>query len=216
LHRADRRTVRRDLRAKGLERARQFSWERRCDESATSTSRRRVARIALVHDWLTGMRGGEKVLEVLCERFPSASLFTLVHLPGSVSPAIEKLRPRHRSSSGCRWSRASIGSICRSSHRGRAVRPRWLRRHRQRQPLLRQVGRQPGRAKHICYCLTPMRYAWDQFDAYFGPERVGPIASRGDAAGDGATGPMGPRRRRTARPLCRYTSLCCGQDPPIL
>jgi len=34
-----------------------------------------------------------------------------------------------------------------------------------------------GRARHICYCLTPMRYAWDQFDAYFGPERVGPLAS---------------------------------------
>ena len=31
----------------------------------------------------------------------------------------------------------------------------------------------PGRARHLCYCLTPMRYAWDQFDAYFGPERVG-------------------------------------------
>jgi glycosyltransferase involved in cell wall biosynthesis len=31
--------------------------------------------------------------------------------------------------------------------------------------------------KHLCYCLTPMRYAWDQFDAYFGPERLGPIGS---------------------------------------
>ena len=38
-------------------------------------------RLALVHDWLTGMRGGEKALEVLCERFPSAALFTLVHVP---------------------------------------------------------------------------------------------------------------------------------------
>jgi glycosyltransferase involved in cell wall biosynthesis len=36
----------------------------------------------------------------------------------------------------------------------------------------------PGRARHVCYCLTPMRYAWDQFDAYFGPDRVGPLASR--------------------------------------
>ena len=45
-------------------------------------------RIAIVHDWLTGMRGGEKVLEVLCERYPSAELFTLVHVHGSVSPTI--------------------------------------------------------------------------------------------------------------------------------
>ena len=51
-----------------------------------------MTRIALVHDWLTGMRGGEKTLEVLCERFPDAELFTLMHVRGSVSPAIERLR----------------------------------------------------------------------------------------------------------------------------
>src|SRR4029077_15743158 len=34
-----------------------------------------------------------------------------------------------------------------------------------------------GRARHLCYCLTPMRYAWDQFDAYFGPERIGHVSS---------------------------------------
>src|SRR5205823_8614041 len=50
-------------------------------------------RLALVHDWLTGMRGGEKALEVLCERFPDAELFTLVHVRGSVSPTIERTRP---------------------------------------------------------------------------------------------------------------------------
>src|SRR5581483_8771278 len=36
----------------------------------------------------------------------------------------------------------------------------------------------PGRARHLCYCLTPVRYAWDQFDAYFGPERIGAVGSR--------------------------------------
>ncbi|MCB0285303.1 MAG: glycosyltransferase family 4 protein, partial [Calditrichaeota bacterium] len=46
-------------------------------------------KIALVHDWLTGMRGGEKVLEALCEMFPDADLFTLLHNRGSVSPLIE-------------------------------------------------------------------------------------------------------------------------------
>ena len=50
-------------------------------------------RLAFVHDWLTGMRGGERALEVLCERYPDAELFTLVHVPGSVSPAIERLGP---------------------------------------------------------------------------------------------------------------------------
>ncbi len=51
-------------------------------------------RVALVHDWLTGMRGGEKALERLCEIFPQAELFTLVHVKGSVSPLIED-RPIH-------------------------------------------------------------------------------------------------------------------------
>ena len=51
-------------------------------------------RVALVHDWLTGMRGGEKCLEVLCEMFPRADLYTLVHERGSVSPAIENRRAK--------------------------------------------------------------------------------------------------------------------------
>jgi glycosyltransferase involved in cell wall biosynthesis len=38
--------------------------------------------------------------------------------------------------------------------------------------------RTPDHVRHICYCHSPMRYAWDQFDAYFGPDRVGPLASR--------------------------------------
>src|SRR5687767_11444846 len=49
-------------------------------------------RVALVHDWLTGMRGGEKVLEAICELFPDAPLYTLLHVPGSVSPRIEARR----------------------------------------------------------------------------------------------------------------------------
>ncbi len=48
--------------------------------------------VALVHDWLTGMRGGEKCLEVFCELFPAADLFTLVHVAGSVSATIERHR----------------------------------------------------------------------------------------------------------------------------
>ena len=43
-------------------------------------------RVALVHDWLTGMRGGEKCLEVLCRAFPRAALYTLIHRKGSTEP----------------------------------------------------------------------------------------------------------------------------------
>ena len=51
-------------------------------------------RVVLVHDWLNGMRGGEKCLDVLCRRWPHARLLTLLHKPGSVSPAIERLAPQ--------------------------------------------------------------------------------------------------------------------------
>jgi glycosyltransferase involved in cell wall biosynthesis len=135
-------------------------------------------RIALVHDWLTGMRGGEKVLEVLCERYPDAELFTLVHLRGTVSPAIERLR----------------------THTSFVQRlPFVARYYRHYLPLFPTAIEQfsfdrfdvvisvshccaksivrPGHTRHLCYCLTPMRYAWDQFDAYFGRERVGPLTS---------------------------------------
>ena len=135
-------------------------------------------RLAFVHDWLTGMRGGEKALEVLCERFPDAELFTLVHVRGSVSPVIER-RIIHTS---------FVQHL-----------PLASRYYRQYLPLfptavehfnfdrfdtivsishccVKSIVR-PGRAWHLCYCLTPMRYAWDQFEAYFGERRVGRLAS---------------------------------------
>jgi len=75
-----------------------FRGHRRSGACARFTDRschERVGRrVAIVHDWLTGMRGGEKVLDAVCERFPDAELFTLVHVPGSVSPAIERLHPQ--------------------------------------------------------------------------------------------------------------------------
>jgi glycosyltransferase involved in cell wall biosynthesis len=136
-------------------------------------------RLALVHDWLTGMRGGEKVLEVVCERFPDAELFTLIHLPGSVSPTIER-RTVHTS---------FIQHL-----------PGARRYYRNYLPLfpaavagfdfsgfdfvlsishcaVKSVVRPEG-AFHLSYCLTPMRYAWDQFDAYFGPARMGALGTR--------------------------------------
>jgi glycosyltransferase involved in cell wall biosynthesis len=135
-------------------------------------------RVALIHDWLTGMRGGEKALEVFCEIFPEADLFTLVYLPGTTSPVIEKRTVRR---SVIQWL------------------PLAGRLYRQYLPLFPIAVEQfdldrydlvistshcaaksvvvTGRARHLCYCLTPMRYAWDQFDAYFGPDRVGKVGN---------------------------------------
>jgi glycosyltransferase involved in cell wall biosynthesis len=131
-------------------------------------------RIAIVHDWLTGMRGGEKVLDAICQRFPDAELFTIVHVRGSASPAIERLRP-HTS---------FVQHLPFVKRVYRAYLPLFPAAVEQfdlegfdfvlsiSHCAVKSVIRAPG-ATHVCYCLTPMRYAWDQFDAYFGPERVG-------------------------------------------
>src|ERR1019366_784459 len=47
-----------------------------------------LGRVAVIHDWLTGMRGGENVLEAILDLFPDAELFTLFHFPGTVSSSI--------------------------------------------------------------------------------------------------------------------------------
>jgi glycosyltransferase involved in cell wall biosynthesis len=135
--------------------------------------------VALVHDWLTGMRGGEKVLEALCAQHTDADIFTLFHRRGAVASSIE----RHR------------------------IRTSWIQRvpfitrhYRYALPLFPTLVEQfnldaydlvissshcaakaivpTGRARHLCYCFSPMRYAWDQFPLYFGPERVGDMAAR--------------------------------------
>jgi len=135
-------------------------------------------KVALVHDWLTGMRGGEKVLEMLCERYPDAELFTLLHIRGSVSPAIERLTI-HTS---------ALQRLPGISHYYRECLPLFPTLIEQfdltRFDLVLSTSHCVAKsalaapnAVHICYCLTPMRYAWDQFDAYFGAERIGRPAS---------------------------------------
>jgi glycosyltransferase involved in cell wall biosynthesis len=125
--------------------------------------------VALVHDWLTGMRGGERVLEELAALYPEADLFTLVHVPGATSLQIEN-----------RTIRTSFLSRI----------PGIARHYRFWLPLFPTAAnrldlsgydlvlscshavaksvRVPRGAQHLSYCLTPMRYVWDQRDAYIG------------------------------------------------
>ena len=135
-------------------------------------------KIALVHDWLTGMRGGEKVLEVLCELYPRAPLFTLLHNRGSVSPVIENREIRtsfidrfplksrkYRNflplfpSAMESFDFSGFDLILSTSH-----------------AVAKGAHTAPG-ALHICYCHTPMRYVWELYDQYFGPGRAG-LATR--------------------------------------
>jgi glycosyltransferase involved in cell wall biosynthesis len=123
-------------------------------------------RVVLAHDWLTGMRGGEKCLEVFCRLWPAARLYTLLHRPGSVSAAIERLRPStsflqrlpqaHRyyryllplMPLAAGWRLPSCDLVLSSSH-----------------CVVKSVQPPPGVA-HVCYCHTPMRYAWQMRSSY--------------------------------------------------
>lgn len=125
-------------------------------------------RVALVHDWLTGMRGGEKCLEVFCELFPSADLYTLVYAPEKVSATIRHMTVKTSFISQLPWAkrayryylplfpaaieRFDLGPydlVLSSSH-------------------CVAKGILPHRALHIAYVHAPMRYVWDQHDSYFG------------------------------------------------
>jgi len=133
-------------------------------------------KVALVHDWLTGMRGGEKVLEVFCEMFPHADLFTLLHVPGSVSGKIENRRVR----TSFLQNIPGIGKNYRYflPLMPRAVESFDLSSYDLVISTSHCVakGAVPGaKAVHVCYCHTPMRYIWDQFDFYFGPEKSGAV-----------------------------------------
>ncbi|MCB0394473.1 MAG: glycosyltransferase, partial [Bdellovibrionales bacterium] len=135
-------------------------------------------KVALVHDWLTGYRGGEKVLEVICELFPEAPLYTLVHVQGSVPNSIEN-RKIHTSF----IQKMPFGK---SKYRhylplfplaAETLLPKGYDYVISTSHAVAKSVRTHG-AKHWCYIHSPMRYVWDRFDDYFGPEIVGALPSR--------------------------------------
>jgi len=136
-------------------------------------------KVALVHDWLTGMRGGERCLEAFCELFPAAHVYTLLHNKGAVSPRIEAM-PIHASfiqklpfaARGYRYylplfptaiemfDLREYDLILSSSHcsaKGVRCHPHQV---------------------HISYCYTPMRYVWDMAHLYFSREVFSPLSRR--------------------------------------
>jgi glycosyltransferase involved in cell wall biosynthesis len=129
--------------------------------------------IAIVHEWFTSMRGGEKCVEALCEGFPGARLFALIHVPGSGSPVIEAMpirtsfiqhlpfaaqRYRHYlplfPAAVRRFDLSGFDLVISSHH------------------CVAKGVRVPEGSLHICYCHTPMRYLWHSYDEYFGPGRA--------------------------------------------
>lgn len=126
-------------------------------------------RVALIHDWLTGLRGGERVLDELLGVWPDADVFTLVHVPGATTPRIDaRVRAtsflQHLPGAGRHWRK--LLPLYPSAAR---------RLHVRDYDLAVSVHHAVAKAAHIdaatphlCYCLTPMRYIWDQAPAYLG------------------------------------------------
>ncbi|MBN2138016.1 MAG: glycosyltransferase [Sedimentisphaerales bacterium] len=134
-------------------------------------------RIALVCDWLTGMRGGERCLEAVCELYPKADIYTLVHFPGTVSSTIESHKI-HTS---------YIQRLPRSREKFRRylpIFPNAIRRFDLRgydcvlsfSHCVAKGAAVPAGIPHICYCHTPMRYAWHMRADYL--NRLGYIRKR--------------------------------------
>ncbi len=126
-------------------------------------------KVALVHDWLNGMRGGEKILEVLCEIYPQAPLFTLFYRPEKVSEVIRRMDVRP----------SALNRLPLARTRYRSYLPLFPRAAEAFDlsgcDLVISVShaaakgcRPPPGAWHVCYCLTPMRYLWFLPEEYFG------------------------------------------------
>jgi glycosyltransferase involved in cell wall biosynthesis len=124
-------------------------------------------RVALVHYWLVGMRGGEKVLEVLCELFPDADIFTLVADRSKLSETIL----RHKITTSFLQ---KIGGV-KHYQKMLPLMPFALESF-DLTPYDLVISSEAGPAKgivarpdavHICYCHSPMRYIWDLYPQYY-------------------------------------------------
>ena len=131
-------------------------------------------RVALVHYWLLGSRGGEKVLEAICRLLPEADIFTLFYDPERVSPLIRSKKVT-----------ASFLNPLKRYYRGLLpLMPMALEAFDLRGYDL-VISSESGPAKgvitssntrHICYCHTPMRYLWDLYPAYRNDFGAGSVA----------------------------------------
>lgn len=128
---------------------------------------RDARRVALIHYWLVGMRGGEKVLEALCRMFPQADIYTHVHVPGRVSAEINAHRVFTTSI-------ARLPFAPRLYQKYLPLMPRALEEvdltgydlviSSEAGPAKGVIA--PPEAPHLCYCHSPMRYLWDQYHTY--------------------------------------------------
>jgi glycosyltransferase involved in cell wall biosynthesis len=128
---------------------------------------------ALCHDWLTGMRGGERVLEILCDGFPDADIYTLIANTSAISDTIKS-----HSIKTCRMQ--NIPGIFDSYRSFLPLMPTAVKGlHPAKVDLMVSTSHCVAKSikthpetRHLCYCFTPMRYAWTFYEEYFGSSRA--------------------------------------------
>src|SRR3989338_830319 len=126
-------------------------------------------KVALVHDWLIQMRGGEKVLESLAELFPEAVIYTLFYNREKLSPALRRMKIRSSFLQRIpgiqniyRWLLPILPAVAESLHVEEADLVI------SSSHCVAKGVKIPNWAIHICYCHTPMRYLWGYEKEYFG------------------------------------------------
>jgi glycosyltransferase involved in cell wall biosynthesis len=125
-------------------------------------------RVALVHDWLTGMRGGERCLEAFLDIYPEADIFTLVHIPGTTTARIDaRVRGTSFLNRVPGIAKLYRGLLPLFPLAARSLRLEGYDLVISLSHAAAKNVRVPRGVPHICYCFTPMRYIWDQAPAYF-------------------------------------------------
>ena len=126
-------------------------------------------KVALVHDWLIHMRGGEKVLEAIAEVFPEATIYTLFAKPSRLSPSLQRMKIKTSvlqyfpGIQYCyRWLLPLLPFFIRS------LRLEGVDLVISSSHCVAKGIKIPKGAHHVCYCHTPMRYLWGFQDEYFG------------------------------------------------
>jgi glycosyltransferase involved in cell wall biosynthesis len=121
-------------------------------------------RTAIVHYWLLGMRGGEKVVEALCRMFPDADIFTLFYDPAAVSELIRSRRVTASYLNPLRRHHRNLLPLMPSALESFDLRGYDLVISSESGPAKGVLTQ--SRTRHVCYCHTPMRYLWELYPAY--------------------------------------------------
>jgi glycosyltransferase involved in cell wall biosynthesis len=130
-------------------------------------------RVALVHYWLLGARGGERVLEAICRLFPTADIFTLFYDPEHVPPLIRSRNVHASFLSPLRHFHRSLLPLMPLALESFDLRGYDLVVSSESGPAKGVLT--PSTTRHICYCHTPMRYLWELYPAYRNDFSSGPL-----------------------------------------